>query len=54
MTSISDFVADLRKLIAPCSYDGAFQDTVLHDRFVSGLAYESTRKRLLKRMTLRS
>ena len=45
--SISDFVANLRKLIIPCNYDSAFQDTVLHDRFVSGLAHESTRKRLL-------
>ena len=45
--SISDFVADLRKLIVPCNYDSAFQDTVLRDTFVSGLAHESTRRRLL-------
>ena len=45
--SISDFVADLWKLIVPYNYDSASQDTVLCDRFVSGLAHESTRRRLL-------
>ena len=40
-------MANLRKLIVPCNYDSAFQDTVLHDRFVSGLAHKSTRRRLL-------
>ena len=40
-------MVNLRKLIVPCNYDSAFQDTVLRDRFVSGLVHESTRKRLL-------
>ena len=34
-------------LIVPCNYDSAFQDTGLHDTFVSGLVHESTRQRLL-------
>ena len=45
--TITDFVAGLRKLIIRCSYDRGFQETFLRDRFVCGLAYESTRKRLL-------
>ena len=45
--SITDFVADLQKLIVTCKYNATFQNTVLRDRFVSGLLLESTRKRLL-------
>ena len=45
--SITDFVADLQKLIVTCKYDATFQNTVLRDRFVSGLLLESTCKRLL-------
>ena len=45
--SIADFVANLKKLIIRCDYEADFQSTVLRDRFVCGLAHESTRKRLL-------
>ena len=45
--SIVDFVANLKKLIVGCHYAVEFQSTILRDRFVCGLAYESTRKRLL-------
>ena len=42
--SIADFVVGLKKLIIRCEYDAAVQKTLLRDRFVSGLANESTRK----------
>ena len=45
--SIADFVVSLKKLIICCEYDAAVQQTLLRDRFVSGLANESTRKQLL-------
>ena len=45
--SIAEFVASLKKLIVQCKYDPAFQSIILRDRFVCGLAHESTRKRLL-------
>ena len=45
--SISDFVAALKKLIVHCKYEAQFQSMILRDRFVCGLAHESTRKRLL-------
>ena len=37
----------LKKLIIRCGYTDEFQPIVLRDRFVCGLVYESTRKRLL-------
>ena len=45
--SIADFVVALKKLIIRCGYTDEFQPIVLRDRFVCGLVYESTRKRLL-------
>ena len=44
---IAEFVANLKRLIVPCNYSVEFQKTILRDRFVCGLANESTRKRLL-------
>ena len=40
-------MANLKRLIVPCNYSVEFQKTILRDRFVCGLANESTRKRLL-------
>ena len=45
--SIAEFVASLKRLIVQCKYDPVFQSIILRDRFVCGLAHESTRKRLL-------
>lgn len=45
--SLTDFVASLSRLIVTCDYATAFQHVLLRDRFVCGLANESTRKRLL-------
>lgn len=45
--SLNDFVASLSRLIVPCDYNTEFQPILLRDRFVCGLANESTRKRLL-------
>ena len=44
--SIADFVVALKKLIR-CGYEAEVQKILLRDRFVCGLAHESTRKRLL-------
>ena len=45
--SIADFVVALKKLIIRCGYEAEVQKILLRDRFVCGLAHESTRKRLL-------
>lgn len=45
--SLTEFVASLSRLIVPCDYSTDFQPILLRDRFVCGLANESTRKRLL-------
>ena len=45
--SITDFVVALKKLIIRCGYEAEVQKILLQDRFICGLAHESTRKRLL-------
>ena len=44
--SVADYVAALRKLSTHCQF-GAFLDDALRDRFVCGLRYEATQKKLL-------
>ena len=49
--SISDFVAELRRLTANCQF-GAHLDDALRDRFVCGIYIESIQKELLTKKTL--
>lgn len=49
--SISEYVAELRKLAAPCDF-GDYLNEALCDRFVCGLCSESTQKRLLSEAEL--
>ena len=49
--SISDYVAELRKLTLNCNFR-EFLDEALRDRFVCGLINNSTRRRLLAERTL--
>ena len=45
--SIANFVVGLKKSITCCQYEPQVQSILLRDRFVCGLAHETTRKRLL-------
>ena len=49
--SIAEYVAELRKLAAPCEF-GDYLNEALRDRFVCGLRRESTQKRLLSEVDL--
>ena len=42
--NITDFVANLKKLIVGCNYPAEFQATILRDRFVCGLVYDPLEK----------
>ena len=49
--SIAEYVAELRKLAAPCEF-GDYLNEALRDRFVCGLLSKSTQKRLLSEVDL--
>ena len=49
--SISEYVAELRRLAAKCSFAG-YLDEALRDRFVCGLQSDSIQKRLLSEAEL--
>ena len=45
--SLSDYVAELRRLAARCSFDRAYLEEVLRDRFICGVQSEAVQKKLL-------
>ena len=49
--SIAEYVAELRKLAAPCKF-GDYLNEALRDRFVCGLRSKSTQERLLSEVDL--